>query len=244
MEEHVATCEECYAIWQGDLDFLATEQGAPANVVPMRKAAMVIGSLAAAAAVAAVFLITPIRERIPGFEPTGMRALIKRSANLENRPLEPRLSADFSYRPWKSPTRGGEDQKIAEKFMALTAKEVAADPKSDAREKATAHLLLKQPDDAIRILEEELKKEGPDPKLLNDLAVAYLQGRRYADALGAIDQAWKIEPSPRLQFNRALALQGMEKYAEARAAWDEYLKLDPDSEWREDAIRNRRYLTE
>ncbi|HEX7155557.1 MAG TPA: zf-HC2 domain-containing protein [Thermoanaerobaculia bacterium] len=109
--EHMASCEECYAVFQSASEFHESETpAAGAPVINPRfdrrpfAGLLALASTVAAAAVLVVVFREPLRERFTGRD--DRRALVAASEPLQVRTIEPRLSGDFPHRPLRSVTRG------------------------------------------------------------------------------------------------------------------------------------------
>lgn len=254
--EHVATCDECHAVWQSGAEFRESEIPEPENVVRGPFPGWV-PMAAMAAAVAGMFAAGPIKAVFA--HPAEIRQMIKVSQEFERRSFEPRLSIPFPFKPPKDRYRGGQDQddplqSLRMKDLALKMLERGG---GDAQDVATAHFFLANWDDAVSVLETELTKETGAPtvneainasrntKLLNDLVAAYWlradHGGKQSDldsALLASNRAWQLEKTPPIAFNRALVIQRRNPLGpEAIAAWKTYLSLDSTSGWADDARR-------
>lgn len=100
-------------------------------------------------------------------------------------------------------------------------------------------------DRAIADLERALLDHPDDPRILNDLAAAYLvradRAGAAADLVPALryaERASALDPlSPEAVFNKALALEALHLREAAASAWEQYLRLDPDAD--RDAVMAR-----
>jgi tetratricopeptide (TPR) repeat protein len=119
---------------------------------------------------------------------------------------------------------------------------------------ATALVQLRTGDSALTAAVSSLelaRQSAPDDaRVLNDLAVAYLevatrdqQFLPLLEALDAVEQALRI--NPRLieaRFNRALLLERVSLVSSAGRAWREYVGVEPDFWWTREAKRHLRQL--
>ena len=225
---HLADCADCR-----DIVVMATEEASAGNVVPFRKAAMVMLA-AAAAVVVMLFAIPSVRERILGDD---LRE-VNRAFAL--RQTEGRLSIDETHRTYDSPERG------VTKDPELKAQIAAADARLRVEEKPTrenlhkaglALLLARDAKDAVDMLERALKL-GASVELLNDTAAAHIAFGRDPNLLRALElseQSLRIERAPAALWNRALALQHLQRDDEAVLAWEQYIAAEPDPAWDQDA---------
>lgn len=257
--EHVDHCDECWAVWGGNLEWREVETNL-APVVPYRRVAGVFGSAIAVAAAAAVVILlwSPLGGQLRFWQQRDLRKLIDASAELEHRPFEPRLSADFPYKPKKEPKRdAGDDEEEIRGELTVESMRVlnnAAKGHVDTRTVAAAHLFLRHWDRAVETLEAEVLRdiaaktmtdaiaESTSSDLLNDLSVAYIQRgeweKRPEDferALEAAARAWTLEAKPAIAFNRALAIDRLRLPEDAKKAWNDYLNLDLSSPWAAEA---------
>lgn len=250
VEEHVATCDDCRSVWQSAADFEAAET--PENVVTGRFGRGWVWGGALAAAIAAVFLLGPIRDQ---FRSTSAEELIAALNDAPDRPFEARLSAELTYKPKKKAMRGGaEESELAEYELDAAVAKVLSEKDADPRSRAVAQLIQKDWDGAVKTLESAVMEAtgtrdamagvaiSTDAALLNDLAIAYLMRRTdetldLTAALKVSDRAWSLERTPVIAFNRALIVEKV-RPAEAKAAWNEYLSLDSKSPWA-DEVRSK-----
>jgi CHAT domain-containing protein len=159
------------------------------------------------------------------------------------RPTEGWLSIESSYAAYSS----GSARCLPGKSLARIEKEIdekiTTAPSAEAfSDLGRLKLAANQPEEAAVALEEASRRAPNDPKVWNDLAVAYIatasQGqpanlaRAIASAQRAIDLNGALA-APR--FNFALALELLYPTELAIAAWEEFLLAAKDSEWVEEA---------
>lgn len=259
--EHVANCENCYAVASAAWDY-QQEERAEAGVVVARPQfrRRTFRILAVAAALAGVMLLIPaVRERLLS-RGTSMESLARASASLDYRVIEPRLSGGFEYRP-KARVMRGAGEETADQWRIMR---VASDAQKAAERNPTpaalqtsgaAKLLLGEAQDAVRMLEDAVRRatgqpdinkaieQSRDAQLLSDLSAAYyVLGQRedraqdLARAANAAARARRLDPhSAEAAWNRAVALDAMNVSAAARQAWMDYLALDSTSPWAAEA---------
>lgn len=129
----------------------------------------------------------------------------------EQRPVEGRLTGGFEYAPY--PAR--------------------------LRRVAVRQPVEGRADQAVRKLERAVRLAPDDPRLLSDLAAAWLdRARQTGDVYGlmlALEAASRaVEVDPRLEearFNLALILERVFLREAAQAAWESYLQIDHSSGW-------------
>jgi tetratricopeptide (TPR) repeat protein len=236
--EHMAECAECLDVVTASNEFDAVPVVRGVN---WQRNSYIV--LAAAAALAAVFFLTPARELI------GPRDGIKQLASVAppKRSIDGRITS-FPYRK-RTPTMRGTPKE--ENEVDLTLLSVAAELQQQAEEHPTArtlhaegvaYLMIGQTRDAVRVLENVRAQTPSDPQLLSDLAAAYLAAGRYPDALATANAAWAQTKTPEIAWNRALALQMLRRRAEAIAAWNDFLRISDSAEWTAEANEKLRTL--
>ncbi|HEV8499577.1 MAG TPA: hypothetical protein VGQ56_22040, partial [Gemmatimonadaceae bacterium] len=104
-------------------------------------------------------------------------------------------------------------------------------------------LIWGRTDDAVADLREAVKREPPNARTLNDLAVALTESAErhddpsaLVDAFVAADSAVRIDSTLKeARFTHALLLEQLYLRADAIDAWNRYLKLDGKSRWADEA---------
>lgn len=251
---HLLDCALC----RDTLDIIA---GAQAEEIIPRQAKVVridwfryaVPSLAAAAAVAAIFFLPPVRESIDNYRTAGVSTLVDAMEHVKERPQEGRLSGNFSHKNYSRNRGEGDDidseraKLILDNASLTILAEVPEDTASvrKLRARAMALLFYGERDAAVATMERAVQMDGdPDASLLSDLAVMYLERGRDGDTAKALQHAqnaWKLEQTPETLWNLALAYERAGRDAEALSMWNAYETLDPSSPWTEEArakIRN------
>jgi tetratricopeptide (TPR) repeat protein len=260
--EHVSDCEACYFVVT---EIAQTAATTPVNVEPVGpspvphwwKAKPVVWSSSIASALATAAMVW-VAVSGGWHSSSSDSAALKQSLALQaalvaavgnERIVEPRLTGGFAYGTLRGPVRSGEsfvahvspDVRIA--AARIEKEELGRKTPQALRMLGLAYLVTGDVVRAVRVLEEAVNQPDPDPKVLNDLAAAYLvraargnQPQDLAKALAAADRAVKADPRLlEAWFNRASALDRMSLGTEARDAWEEYLRLDGQSAWADEA---------
>jgi CHAT domain-containing protein len=122
---------------------------------------------------------------------------------------------------------------------------------SSLPERGVRQLFQDRPDLAVETLLRATTGAGAaaDPRVLNDLGVAYLArsrepGRQYDGILAfdAIEHALSTGESVEARFNRALILERLGLVATSQRAWEDYLSRDAESDWAREARAHLRAL--
>jgi len=252
VEEHVADCPECRDILGGSAESLDEIQELigpsrarmirPTPPAPHRRAKLkwLIGAGIALPAAAAVFLM--VRPQQPSLYVPEMASLV--ALETSTRATEGRLSG-FAYAAPPVVTRGTGDGSNG--LLAATAEKVRSDlagrsgsPADAAR--GVTFLLTGDVDRAIESLERATTGDASTPRMLSDLAVAYLQRGGPDDLSRALATTQRaIDRDPQLaeaRYNRALALERQERAAQALQAWREYVAQERDGKWVAEAQRH------
>jgi tetratricopeptide (TPR) repeat protein len=251
--EHLASCEDCYAVFAESAKTHEAQQARPAPAINWREwfvgPRLAWASAGATLAIAAsvLLLVGPGRmmsSRQPGRE---LQALV--AAVGADRSIEARLAGGFKYGQVRGPVRSGTpsmqtlspDVRIA---VAHIEKALTGIGTPEARHTlGVASLITGDLDRAIPLLEQAVEQTMPDAAMLSDLSAAYLaraeRDNRHQDlekALAVVDRAVKADPAlPEALFNRALVLERLSLSDEARAAWEDYLRIDDQSAWANEA---------
>ncbi|MCA1732497.1 MAG: hypothetical protein LC732_02720, partial [Acidobacteria bacterium] len=250
--EHLLGCEDCYEVvsevgaLREELEpEVASNEARPEERSVRAFPARGIGiALAVAAALAVVFLASPLRHRLPFTLGPDAELRTLAAAIEEERPIEPRV-ASFEWAPLRPVVRGGSGSSY--ELLAAAAKiekSAGEDPSGEsARRLGIARLLLGEWDASIELLA-RAAEENTSAATLSDLAAAKIArgvatGSR-SDFLEAYEDAARaVAADPGHEgalFNRALALHrsGIDPDAAARA-WNDYLAVDATSGWAEEA---------
>lgn len=179
---------------------------------------------------------------------TSPRAALMGAAVVAGRPIEARISGDFSWAPPKPTARDAtETANLRLRAAGHSALEATqSDGSAESRHtKALAYLFIDRPANAAELLESE---EPRDARVLSDLAAAYLTAAErnddpagFAKALTTADKALRINPKlPEALFNRALIIERFGLRDQAREAWKKYLGIDGTSPWADEARQHVR----
>jgi len=254
---HMATCPECYSVFMSATEMASMTVTPNGSQVSSRRAWLAVAVTTVAAAVAIVFLVTPIRDFVLPQQDKGMETLAK--AAPEQRTIAGRISG-FRYQPMVHRARGAnvDPMKNPENASLLTAAAAVQRSVMARRTPANLHaagvasLLLGQTDVAIDSLHEALLaetgehrvaaaiEESNDGMLLNDLSAALSNRARpklddKIESVRCAEKAWRIGRTPEAAWNRALATEALNGPDSARTAWHDYLAIDPSSPWAAEA---------
>jgi hypothetical protein len=257
---HMTTCSECYSVFLSATEL--PSRPAPRSSWPPRRAWFAVAAATFAAAVACVFLITPVRDRILHRE-NGMatlanaapaeRTIAGRISGFPYQPPAPVMRSSRSN-PLQNPANASLLTAAARVQRAVAARRTAA----NLHASGVANLLLGNDDVAIDTLHEALLAETQEPSvsaaigdsddvpLLNDLSAALanraIERRRpIPDAVEAVrcaDRAWRIGGTPEAAWNRAIAIEALNGRGHARTAWHDYLAMDSISPWAAEARKH------
>ncbi|HEV7239141.1 MAG TPA: CHAT domain-containing protein [Thermoanaerobaculia bacterium] len=261
--EHMAVCGECRT------DVLTAQELASAAPVESNLTHGRFGKrplivlLAAAAAVAGIVLLGPLRSPFQ----SDIDKVVSAADILEKRPTDARLSGGFPYKERRVTRSGGTSQDFDTVPVFSLAGELQerADRAPDAatlHALGVAYLLLKDADRGVSSLEQAITlatgetdplravHRSNDFDLLNDLAAAYVERGERLDspedrrrATETAERAWQLRRSAEIAWNRALALQNAGFNERASAAWDDFLRIDSSSEWATEARERRNRLS-
>lgn len=173
-----------------------------------------------------------------------------------SRVVEPRLSGDFAWAPYRGPMRSTDTDSEARrmKLVGVTGELVErAESDQSAKSQHDAGIglmLVERPEDAIVRLRAAAAKSPADARAWSDLAAAeYMTALRlgrashYPVALAHADRALDIDPRMgEALFNRALILERLGLTVAAREAWSSYLAVDPSSPWAVEARQRQQRL--
>lgn len=130
------------------------------------------------------------------------------------------------------------------RFAAAIQRRAADDPSADnLHQLGISFLLLGELEKAVQLLEDSVQ-QAPNPRVLSDLAAAYLElsaaGRpeMLPPAVEAADRAIRgAPPSHDARFNLALALERLHLPREALTVWTELRADETQPGWRDEAAR-------
>ena len=245
--DHLASCEACYFVFSeaARTQVVAKPKG---DVVPFPR--RVTWQLAMSGLAAAAMILLAVNVWYPFGANGDERALTDLVTAVGTvRTFEPRLTGGFAYAPVRGPVRGANDISLSPDVRIAIAeieKQYAAKPVA-----ATAALVSGDLNRAIDILAANSQLRPTDPKILNDLAAAYLARAARTDstddasrAVAAANRALEIDRlMPEALFNRGLALQMLGNTGDARIAWQAYLTIDDKSGWADEARTRLRILS-
>jgi tetratricopeptide (TPR) repeat protein len=245
--DHVASCEACYFVFSeaARTQVVAKAKG---NIVPFRP--RMTSTVAMSGLAAAAMILLAVNVWYP-FGANGDEQALERlvAAVGTARTFDARLTGGFAYAPVRGPVRGSNDINLSPDVRIAIAeieKQYAAKPVA-----AAAALVSGDTNHAIDILEANSQLHPDDPKILSDLAAAYLaRAARTSStddasrALAAANRALEIDRlMPEALFNRALALEASNLREDARTAWQAYLTIDDRSGWADEARARLRILS-
>jgi hypothetical protein len=254
---HMATCPECYSVFMSATEMASMTASPNGSQRSSRRAWLAVAVTTVAAAVAIVFLVTPLRDFVLPQQDKGMEALAK--AAPEQRTIAGRISG-FRYQPMAHLTRGANVDPMRDPTNANLLTAAAAVQRSVMARRTPANLhaagvaslLLGQTGVAIDRLHEALLAEtgehrvaaaiedSNDGPLLNDLSAALSNRSRpklddKIESVRCAEKAWRIGRTPEAAWNRALATEALNGPESARIAWHDYLAIDPSSPWAAEA---------
>jgi CHAT domain-containing protein len=259
MDEHVAGCSECYEVFAETVQFGLAEAeetpvvrtgaraAAPATLLS-RPAVRTVAPLAMAALLLLALGLWSQRARFRR-APVPLVAQLAEAMG-EHRFVEPRVTGGFRHgrlitmRSGEAP-RGLDAQSPA--VLAAVAR-IREQAQADISPEAlgalgVTYLVSGDAGAAVKALESASAQKPDDPRLLSDLAAAYLvraaQSDEPADIPKALESAERAialaDAPPEAWFNRALALEQLHLVDAARKAWGDYLQRDSSSGWADEA---------
>lgn len=243
--EHMAECPECFDVVMGNMDMAVATEPPAANVV--RWPRNVVATLAAAAAVAVVVFLTPVRDRVWPRDDIAALAAVAPSLRIGDGRI-----AKFPYRPKAQTSRGvGDDSEHEITQFDVVAAQVgvraAERPTPQTLHAAGVAKLAQRKSDAWKTLESAVCAQtrvtdigravamSSDASLLSDLAAAYIAAGKYKEAAVAAERAWMLSRSPEAGWNRAVAAELQGQRDAALRDWQDYLSVDKTSAWANEA---------
>jgi CHAT domain-containing protein len=256
LDEHLAVCSACYEVFSETLRFKLDEP----SIVPDRSRAAdwvrrPAFRLAAVLAVAATVLVAFQQLWLGRFRPGPSDPVAELARAMgTTRFIEPRLTGGFQHGRYVVLRSAEEPQGLDAYPPAVIAavarvREITEGDSSPQALGAQAVTFLVSGDvaKAVKALESATAQDPKNPRLLSDLAAAYLVRASRLDepsdvprALEAADKAIELPGAPdEAWFNRALALEALHLVDAAKEAWDEYLERDSSSDWAVEARKRR-----
>jgi hypothetical protein len=253
---HMTTCSECYSVFVSATEMTAAAVAPESSARSSRRGWLAVSVAAMAAAIAVVFLVTPIRDLVLPRGDAGLVALAK--AAPPERIIAGRISG-FPYQPMAPVARShGTDPLKNPANAALLTASAGVERSVKTRRSAAnlhasgvAHLLLGDASTAVDLLHESLLAEteqrtvaaaideSDDVPLLNDLSAALshraVQQRNVpaaAEAVRCADRALRLGRTPESAWNRAVAIEALNG---SKGTWNDYLALDATSPWAAEA---------
>jgi len=260
MDEHLASCPICHETFAETLRFALDQEAEEAlprsSLVAIPFVRRPAFRLAAVLAVAAsVFLAFQQLWRARSGRPAPPMVAELAQTMGTTRFVEPRLTGGFQHGRLivlrSSGPQGLDAQSPAVLAAVARIRERTEGDKSPEGLGALAVTYLVSGDigKAVKTLESATAQAPKNPRLLSDLAAAYLVRAGRLDepadlpkALEAAEKAIELEDAPdEAWFNRALALEQLHLVDSAKKAWEDFLKRDSTSAWADEA---RKHLEE
>lgn len=197
-----------------------------------------------ALALLTVFVMGAVYYGVSLYAPEDKGLMALRRSYRNSRPLEARVTGDFSYQPFER-KRGevempGIDRDQLNYALAEMTRAVALQPTGETRHALGRLYLLmgdfKQAEEQMLLALSGLPRNA---KLHSDLATLYYERSKYAEPLPLYSKAidhyrTALEIEPRLAeawFNLALCYEQMALFGESRKSWERYLEIDSQSAW-------------
>jgi len=257
MDEHIARCSECYEVFSETVQFGLAES--PSASVRRPAFGWPAFKVAAGLAAAAVLVLAIGVSQYPGrFHRTPAAPVTELAEAMGTRRfVEPRLTGGFQHgrlitlRSSDTP-RGLDAQSPAVLAAVARIREQAEGDTSPEALGALGITYLVSGDAgaSVKALESASAQKPDDPRLLSDLAAAYLVRAAQADEPADIPKALEMaeraialkDAPPEAWFNRALALERLHLVDAARKAWGDYLERDSTSGWADEARQHLEVL--
>ncbi len=253
LDEHLAGCSACYEVFSETLRFKLDDE--PSSVPESAQIAAWVRRpafrLAAVLAVATTVIVAAQQLWLGRFRPGPSDPVAELARAMgTTRFIEPRLTGGFQHGRYvvlRSAERPQGLDAYPPAVMAAVAR-VSEKTEGDSSPQAlgaqaVTFLISGDVSKAVKALEFATAQDPKNPRLLSDLAAAYLVRASRLDepsdipkALEAAEKAIEIEGAPaEAWFNRALALEQMHLVDSARKAWREFLERDSSSAWADEA---------
>ena len=261
LDEHLADCATCHEIFAETLRFALDEEAEEALpsrspvVLPfVRRPAFRLAAILAVAA--SVFLAFQQLWLSRSKRPASPLVAELAQAMGTRRFVEPRLTGGFQHGRLILLRSGDASQGLDAQSPAVLGavarirERTEGDTSPDGLGAlAVTYLVSGDIAKAVKALESATAQAPKNPRLLSDLAAAYLVRASRSDepadipkALEAAEKAIELENAPdEAWFNRALALEQLHLVDSAKKAWEDFLKRDSTSGWADEA---RKHLEE
>jgi CHAT domain-containing protein len=261
MDEHLAACPTCHEVFAETLRFALDEEAEDALprsslvAIPfVRRPAFRLAAILAVAA--SVLLAFQQLWRARSDRPTSPLVAELVQAMGTKRFVEPRVTGGFQHGRLIVLRSGDAPQGLDAQSPAVLAavarirERTEGDTSPDGLGAlAVTYLVSGDIAKAVKALESATAQAPKNPRLLSDLAAAYLVRANRLDepadlpkALEAAEKAIELENAPdEAWFNRALALEQLRLVDSAKKAWEDFLKRDSTSGWADEA---RKHLEE
>jgi tetratricopeptide (TPR) repeat protein len=250
MDEHIAGCAECYAVFSETVQFGLAEAPSASVRRPVfgRPAFKIAAGLAAAAVVVLAIGVWQYRARFQRGPAAPLTQLAEAMGT--RRFVEPRLTGGFQHGRLTTLRSGDTPQGLDAQSPAVLSAvaRIREQAEGDTSPEALGalgitYLVSGDVGGAVKALESASAQKPDDPRLLSDLAAAYLVRAAQADEPADIPKALEMaeraialkNAPPEAWFNRALALERLHLVDAARKAWGDYLERDSASGWADEA---------
>jgi CHAT domain-containing protein len=259
MDEHVAGCSECYEVFSETVQFglaeaeeagvMRTGAGAAAPSGFLRRPAF--RTVAPLAIAALLLLAVGLWSQRARFQRAPLPLVAQLAEAMGTRRfVEPRLTGGFRHGRLTTMRSGDTPQGLDAQSPAVlgAVARIREQAEGDVSPESLGalgitYLVSGDASAAVKSLESATAQKPEDPRLLSDLAAAYLvraaQSDEPADIPKALESAERAialkDPPPEAYFNRALALERLHLVDAARKAWGDYLQRDSSSGWADEA---------
>jgi tetratricopeptide (TPR) repeat protein len=249
VDEHLASCEDCYALLSELLHQERETQAAKVVQLPKKQSGgfswnrRTVFASGALAVIAASLVMIAINLRSP------IGPLVQ--AVGEERLTMARPTGGFRYGPLRSRTRGSSEPSaplaVLTEATALRERATSSETPTNRHAWGIAMMLTGDLAGSIVMLGSARDHEPENGAYESDLGAAFLtrflDERRDDDATQAMEsfeRATSLDPSlAEAWFNKALLLEALGKTGDAATAWNRYLEIDSSSPWSNEARRHR-----
>lgn len=255
MDEHIASCADCYQVFANTLEFRLAEgeaagvhrvhaAGGSSSAPGRRRLLQLAAGLGMAAGLVGAF--TWVRTHRA---PVSAVAQLVEAIGVQ-RFVEPRLTGGFAHGRLVVLRSGEAPQKLDTQPAAVIAAvaKIRAQAEGDTSPETLgalgiSYLVSGDVAAAVKALESATAQEPDNPNLLSDLAAAYIARAEQLDEPADLPKALEVaekaitlqDPPTEVWFNRALALEKLHLVDAAKKAWDDYLQRDAASGWADEA---------